>query len=60
MVKKFVTVWGRENIHVCATQIASPLFAMNNKSHVIQRGSYGLHDEAYSHLKILTCTPRLI
>jgi transposase len=29
---------------------------LNNKIRVIQRRSYGLHDEEYLRLKILTCT----
>ncbi|MGH7798694.1 MAG: transposase [Candidatus Binatia bacterium] len=28
---------------------------LNNKIRVIQRRSYGLHDEEYLRLKILTC-----
>jgi transposase len=30
--------------------------ALNNKIRVIQRRCYGLRDEDYLHLKILTCT----
>jgi transposase len=29
---------------------------LNNKIRVIQRRAYGLHDEEYLELKILTCT----
>jgi transposase len=29
---------------------------LNNKIRVIQRRSYGLHDEEYLKLKVLTCT----
>jgi len=35
VVKKFVMIWRGENINVCATQIASRLFALNNKNRVI-------------------------
>jgi len=35
MVNKSVMIWGRENINVCATKIASRLYALNDKNLVI-------------------------